>query len=42
LTTVNRLKKPSLEAFLRSIDGVAGGIAVPFTCVGDTVLENFF
>ena len=27
---------------MRSIDGVAGGIAVPFACVGDTVLENFF
>ena len=25
-----------------SVDGVAGGIAVPFACVCDTVLENFF
>jgi hypothetical protein len=24
-----------------SIDGVAGGIAVPFACVGDAVLKNF-
>ena len=41
MTLVNRPIEPSLEAFSNSINGVTGGIAVPFASVSHTVLEDF-
>ena len=35
-------KNQVLRLFSRSFDGVTGGIAVPFTRIGNAVLENFF